>query len=63
MNTNDPVYVDPFDEGYQAAKEGRVTTTILALPSVMMGDQLAYSDHDWRRFRQGALKYLMEHVR
>lgn len=46
MNTNDPVYIDPYDEGYQAAREGRVNAAILALPAQMMGDQLTYSGHD-----------------
>lgn len=62
MNENDPVFINPYDEGYQAAQEGRVTAALLALPALMMGDQLAYSDYDWQQFRLGALKYLMEHA-
>ncbi len=62
MNENDPVFINPYDEGYQAAREGRATSSILALPALMMGDQLAYSDYDWQQFLLGALKYLMEHA-
>ena len=56
---SDPVYVDPFDEGFQAAKEGLVDALLLAQPAELIADRLAYSAHDWRRFRQGALKALL----
>lgn len=57
---SDPVYVDPFDEGFHAAKEGLVDVLVLARPAELIAERLAYSAHDWRRFRQGALKALME---
>lgn len=58
-NPIDPVYVDPFDEGFHAAKEGLVDALLLAQPAEQIAERLAYSAHDWRRFRQGALKALM----
>lgn len=57
---SDPVFVDPYDEGYHAAKTGRVDVGVIALPAEWMAEQMAYSAHDWRRFRLGALKALME---
>lgn len=57
-----PVYVDPYDEGRQFAKEHPqlITAQLLANPSEVIAEHLAYSPHDWRRFRQGALSFLME---
>jgi hypothetical protein len=59
-----PVYVDPYDEGRQFAKEHKqlITAQLLANPSDVMTKYLAYSAHDWRRFRQGALSVLIESV-
>lgn len=57
---SDPVFVDPYDEGYHLAKAGQVDVGILALPAEVMAEQMAYSAHDWRRFRRGALKALTE---
>lgn len=57
---HEPVYVDPYAEGLQAAKEGNVTVGLLALPAELMAERLAYSAHDWRRFRLGALHAMME---
>jgi len=62
MTASDPVYVDPYEEGYHAAKAGRVDVGIIALPAETMAETMAYSAYDWRRFRLGALKALMEAV-
>jgi hypothetical protein len=56
----DPVFIDPYDEGYYFAKENKVNVGILARPAEFMAESMAYSAHDWRRFRQGALKALLE---
>ena len=60
MTDSDPVYVDPYEEGYHAAKAGRVDVGIIALPAETMAETMAYSAHDWHRFRLGALKALLE---
>lgn len=60
MTDSDPVYVDPYEEGYHAAKAGRVDVGIIALPAEAMAETMAYSAHDWHRFRLGALKALLE---
>lgn len=57
-----PVYVDPYDEGAQAAREGLIDARLLAMPAAIMAERLSYSEHDWRRFRRGALAELMKRV-
>lgn len=59
-NASDPVFIDPYDEGYQWAKAGKVDARLIAMPAEIMAEPLAYSAHDWRRFRLGALQALME---
>lgn len=58
-DSQDVVYIDPFEEGYHFAKDGQVTALILAMPAEIMSEALAYSKSDWRCFRRGALKALM----
>jgi hypothetical protein len=62
MNPHEPAFVDPYDEGRQFAREHPelATAGLLARPTEEMTELLAYSPHDWRRFRKGALSVLME---
>ena len=63
MSADDPVYIDPSDEGVAWAKQTTETASalcVLALPAEVMGPELGYSAHDWQCFRKGALRVLMK---
>lgn len=57
-----PVYIDPYDEGREFAKEypEQCTSGLLANPAEIMGPIMGYSERDWRQFRKGALAALMK---
>lgn len=57
-----PVFVDPFNEGQQFAREHPevITAGLLARPAESAAELLAYSPADWLRFRKGALSVLLD---
>ena len=61
--SDQPVYIDPYDEGRELAKMNPelLTAGLLAQSSEAIAPILAYAPHDWRRFRQGALSVLVKH--